>query len=119
MVPSILRHWFAKPKRQRQDLHVIVYTCAACPLCDHAIDLLRRYQAAYGFTMELQDVDASERLVCDYGNCVPVVVINGKVRFRGQVNEVLLQRLLEAREPDAPAREDLKASEPDAPAREG
>jgi glutaredoxin len=96
MVLSILRQWFAKPKRQRPDLHVIVYTRAACPLCDHAIELLHRYQAAYGFRMDVQDVDASEQLVCDYGNCVPVVTINGKVRFRGQVNEVLLRRVLEA-----------------------
>jgi glutaredoxin len=105
MVLSILRHWFANPKRQRPDLHVIVYTRAACPLCDHAIELLQRYQVAYGFAMEMKDVDASEQLVCDYGNCVPVVAINGKVRFRGQVNEVLLKRLLESSESDAPARE--------------
>ncbi len=45
---------------------------------------------------ETKDVDESEQLVCEFGNCVPVVAINGKVRFRGQVNEVLLRRLLEA-----------------------
>jgi hypothetical protein len=35
---------------------------------------------------------------------VPVVAVNGKVRFRGKVNPVLLNRLLEAesRPPEAP-----------------
>ena len=88
--------WWRKPKRRREDLHVIVYTRTSCPLCDHAFELLERYQREYGFTMETKDVDESEQLVCEYGNCVPVVAINGKVRFRGQVNEVLLRRLLEA-----------------------
>ena len=39
--------------------------------------------------------DAAE-LVALYGEQVPVVTVDGKVRFRGGVNRVLLQRLLEA-----------------------
>jgi hypothetical protein len=40
------------------------------------------------------DVDASPELRAKYDTCVPVVVMDGKERFRGQVNEVLLKRLL-------------------------
>lgn len=93
---AFLWRWLAAKKRQRPDLHVIIYTRAACPLCDHALELLQCYQRAYGFTIETKDVDQSEQLICDYGNCVPVVAVNGTVRFRGRVNEVLLRRLLEA-----------------------
>jgi hypothetical protein len=46
--------------------------------------------------METKDVDESEQLTCDFGNCVPVVAVNGKVRFRGHINEVLLRRILDA-----------------------
>jgi predicted thioredoxin/glutaredoxin len=32
--------------------------------------------------------------VAEYGLHVPVIAIDGKVRFKGQVNPVLLERLL-------------------------
>jgi len=96
MTLTFLWRWLSGSRRMRPDLHVLVYTRKSCPLCDHALELLQRYQVQYGFTIETKDVDESEQLVHDYGNCVPVVAINGKVRFRGQVNEVLLRRLLEA-----------------------
>ena len=40
------------------------------------------------------DVDADPALAKQYGECVPVVTIDGKVRFRGRVNAVLLERML-------------------------
>ena len=36
------------------------------------------------------------QLVSQFGNCVPVVIVNGKVRFRGHINQVLLTRILHA-----------------------
>jgi hypothetical protein len=42
------------------------------------------------------DVDSDPELVARHGDCVPVVTVNGKVRFRGAVNPVLLARLLTA-----------------------
>lgn len=42
------------------------------------------------------DIDSDGELVSRYGLQIPVVTVNGKVRFRGQVNLVLLQRLLDA-----------------------
>jgi glutaredoxin len=88
--------WLTRAKRQRSDLHFVVYTRAACPLCDHALEMLRVFQKEYGFTIETKNVDVSEDLVREFGNWVPVVAINGRVRFRGQVNAVLLRRLLQA-----------------------
>jgi hypothetical protein len=40
------------------------------------------------------DIDAEWELVRAYGECGPMVTIDGKVRFRGAVNRVLLERLL-------------------------
>jgi len=61
-------------------------------LCDDALAILRRN----GLTPRLVDIDAEESLRDRYDECVPVVEIDGKERFRGRVNEVLLARLLSA-----------------------
>lgn len=61
-----------------------------CPLCDEAYEILCRH----GLLPELIDIDQSIELQDQYTDCVPVVVIDGKPRFRGRVNEVLLKRLL-------------------------
>jgi glutaredoxin len=70
--------------------HVTVYTREGCHLCHDAIELLRRYD----IEPVLVDVDADAQLTAKFTECVPVVVIDGKQRFRGRVNEVLLRRLL-------------------------
>ena len=86
---------FRKPRR-RPELRVVMYTRAGCHLCDDAWALLQAAQREYGFALEAQDVDADPALAADHGLCVPVVAVDGKVRFRGRVNPVLLRRLLEA-----------------------
>ena len=45
----------------------------------------------------LYEIDASDpMLVEEIGPTVPVIAIDGKVRFRGEVNRVLFERLLAA-----------------------
>ena len=68
----------------------IVYTREGCHLCADAEAMLKRY----GLSPQLIDIDREPTLLDRYNDCVPVVLIDGKERFRGQVNEVLLQRLL-------------------------
>lgn len=69
---------------------VLLFTRNGCHLCEQAEALLVRY----GLSPQKLDVDASPELLEKYDTCVPVVVIDGKERFRGKVNEVLLKRLL-------------------------
>ena len=69
---------------------VKLYTRVNCHLCDDAYDVLTRN----GIMPESIDIDADPALVAKFTDCVPVVEIDGKVRFRGRVNEVLLKRLL-------------------------
>ncbi len=83
-------------RRTLTGVRVVVYTRQNCPLCDEAIEFLRREQSRLGFQLLLSDVDSSDSLREQHGNCVPVVEIDGKVRFRGHVNPVLWQRLLSA-----------------------
>jgi glutaredoxin len=70
-----------------------LYTRDGCHLCDEAHELLVRY----GLRPRLIDIDLTPSLREQFHDCVPVVLIDGKIRFRGRINEVLLQRLLARR----------------------
>jgi len=70
---------------------VILYTREGCHLCHQAQALLERH----GLRPQLVDIDDDPRLQREYGTIIPVVSIDGVVRFRGQVNEVLLKRLIQ------------------------
>jgi glutaredoxin len=73
---------------------VLLYTRAGCHLCDEALQILERY----GLVVRKIDIDVQSELKPLYDQCVPVVVIDGRERFRGRVDEVLLKRLLNRRE---------------------
>jgi glutaredoxin len=70
-----------------------LYTRAGCHLCDEAQALLARY----GLPPDLVDIDADPALRERFNHCVPVVFIDGRQRFRGRVNVVLLKRILAQR----------------------
>jgi hypothetical protein len=88
--------FFSRWKRRQRARSVVLYTREGCHLCDDAWTLLQRYQSQYGFPLNATDVDSDPSLALLHGDWVPVVSIDGKVRFRGRINEVLLKRLLEA-----------------------
>ena len=77
-------------------VQVVMYTRQGCHLCEQAWLLLEQARQRYEFGLSQVDVDGEPQLVEAYGDCVPVVMINGRVRFRGIVNPVLLRRLFEA-----------------------
>ena len=83
--------------RRRRNIPLIVrmFTRQGCHLCEIAWRDLQDAQARWDFHLESVDVDGDPELVKSYGACVPVVTVNDKVRFRGVVNPVLLQRLLQ------------------------
>jgi len=72
--------------------HCTLYTRRGCHLCEEALATLWRH----GLMPQLVDIDADPELRQRYNECVPVIAIDGKERFRGRVNEVLLARLLAA-----------------------
>ncbi|NOY41712.1 MAG: glutaredoxin family protein [Planctomycetes bacterium] len=71
-------------------MKTILYTRAGCHLCDIAEQTLREH----GLQPRLVDIDKDEALREQFDACVPVVEIDGKVRFRGHVDPTLLRRLL-------------------------
>jgi hypothetical protein len=95
MAFSFLRNWLARRRIPRLDsLHVVLYTRRDCHLCELAWEGLRKEQRHYRFQLTVVDVDADPKLVALYGSQVPVVTVDGKLRFRGTLNKVLLARLL-------------------------
>jgi glutaredoxin len=71
-------------------MQVVLYTRAGCHLCDEALSVLKRH----GLSPRLIDIDSDPDLRARYNECVPVIEVDGKERFRGRVNEMLLSRLL-------------------------
>lgn len=93
--PFRFRPWRA-PVTKLANLPIIVYTRRGCHLCEDAERLLQAEQRRYHFELALVNIDTDPLLASQYGDAVPVVTVNGKVRFRGGVNRVLLERLLVA-----------------------
>src|SRR5437016_2469348 len=88
------RFWRRRPRLV--GVRVVVYTRSACPLCDHAAAFLERQRRSLGFALEYVDIAGDAELTRRYGEWVPVVAVDGKVRFRGAVNPVLWARLVTA-----------------------
>jgi glutaredoxin len=101
-MPDILSDLFAKirvwlgrrPGTSLGHVQVLVYTRCGCHLCEAAWQILQEAQRQYRFALESIDVDSDPDLTARYGKDVPVVIIDGRPRFRGSVNNVLLKRLL-------------------------
>lgn len=97
MVLSRLLYAWLRPTRPALDhLRVTMYTRRGCHLCERAWQQLQAARQRYSFALAAVDVDDDLALAQEHGDWVPVVAVNGKVRFRGTLNPVLLTRLLEA-----------------------
>ena len=73
---------------------VVLYTRGGCHLCDDARSILGGYDDYLPQTLEI-DIDTDRGLIEQFGTTVPVIEIDGKIRFRGCVDETLLRRLIE------------------------
>jgi glutaredoxin len=81
-------------QHQEQQKHlrkVVLFTRHGCHLCEEAANTL----AEYGLLPTIVDIDRDPALLARFDMCVPVIEIDGRIRFRGRVNNVLLRRILE------------------------
>lgn len=69
---------------------VVLYTRQECCLCNEALACLRDH----GVEPTLIDIDLDATLRERFHECVPVVEIDGMIRFRGRVEPRLLRRLI-------------------------
>jgi glutaredoxin len=75
-------------------IDVVLYTRQGCHLCDEAQALLQEFEIS---TTQV-DIDADPALREQFDTCVPVVEIDGRIRFRGRVEPRLLRRIIRNRE---------------------
>jgi len=94
-MPSLLAR-LVRPRPKVDHLTFTVYSRKECCCCHSAVAVLEGYRRNHRFAVEVVDVDSDPDLAARYGTTVPVVALNGKVRFKGVVNPVLLERLLMA-----------------------
>ena len=67
-------------------------TRAGCHLCVTAAETLERVGGEAGLTPELVDVDADPELQAEYGDRVPVVLLDGREHSYFTVDVVRLRR---------------------------
>jgi glutaredoxin len=79
---------------RHQAIQVRLYTRQDCPLCVKAAKFLRSQERSWPLVLSTIEIESDPQLQEAYGNCVPVVLVNGKLRFRGQINSVLWKRLM-------------------------
>ena len=87
--------WWPWGKATRRPA-VVLYTREGCHLCHDVRALLEAERAGVDFELTVSDIDLDEEQKRLYDTEVPVVSIDGRVRFRGTVNPVLLRRTLRA-----------------------
>lgn len=78
--------------------HVVLYTRDNCPLCEEAHSLLNEY-AKYLPPIVVIDISKDDDLTKTHGTWIPVIEIDGRIRFRGRVSESLLRRMIRMASP--------------------
>jgi glutaredoxin len=72
---------------------VTLFTRAGCHLCDDALKIIQQC----GVDPRVIDIDSDRVLQERFNTCVPVVEVDGKIRFRGKVHPALFRRLIESK----------------------
>lgn len=81
--------WLRSWRTKSQPRQATLYTRAGCHLCDVAAETLRQA----GYTIHHVDIDEDPALRSRFDHEIPVVEIEGRIRFRGHVDPLLLKRL--------------------------
>jgi glutaredoxin len=68
-------------------LRVTLYTKTDCGLCVEAEDLLRRLQKRIHFELEFVNLETSDSASVDYGERVPVVLVDGREVAAAPIDE--------------------------------
>ena len=91
---SAAKKFWSPSKSGRRFRQIIVYSKENCPLCDDAVELLQDFARFYR-ELSVVDISQSPELFDVYKDSIPVVEIDGKIRFKGRIHPLLLKRLIE------------------------
>lgn len=73
---------------------VTLYSKPGCHLCADAREALERVQKGQPFELEEINIEDEPGLLADYGEQIPVVLLNGTFLFEYAVDEARLRQLL-------------------------
>lgn len=73
---------------------VTLYSKPGCHLCEDAREALERVQKLHPFELEEVNIQDDPALFADYGEQIPVVLLNGNFLFEYAVDEARLRQLL-------------------------
>ena len=68
----------------------VVYSADGCHLCEPAIEVVRR---VFGEDVEVVDITADQELERRYRETIPVIFVDGAMRFCFEVDEAELRAL--------------------------
>ena len=80
---------------------VTLYVNDGCHLCEEAAAVLNQYETWIPAATEIS-IQSNPGLFERFRTCVPVALFDGKIRFRGRINETLLRRLIDGTPPLPP-----------------
>lgn len=88
--------WPSRHRGRTGQVRVMLLTRVGCHLCDDALGVLRKLHSEFEFEMDEIDIDTDQhgQLRSQYGDLVPVIILDGRARLWGRINPVLLRRLL-------------------------
>lgn len=77
---------------------LVVYSRPGCCLCEDAQEVLAEYRAWLPPPVEV-NIEEDPELLVRFSESIPVIECDGRIRFKGVVNESLLRRLIEGTPP--------------------
>jgi hypothetical protein len=75
---------------------VLVVRSDTCPLCEEALKVLRGESMKLGLRIREHSISEDPELLSIYGNHIPVVYLEGRLRFFGHIDLALLRREVSA-----------------------
>jgi glutaredoxin len=107
--------WFHRRAAAKSDgplfQQVVMYSRPDCCLCDEALLMLDEFRDVLP-EVSVVDISDDAELEARHGDSIPVIEIDGRVRFRGIVNRELLTRLIAAERTRPSARQRTSDSAP-------
>jgi len=85
------------PPPARTDARVLYLTREGCHLCEVALPRVEQEARRAGTTVEVRDIDAEGELTADWNDHVPVVIVDGAVHARYEVDPAALRAALAPR----------------------
>jgi glutaredoxin len=71
---------------------VEIYSRPGCHLCDEAKETIERVRLRFGFDLRIIDIESRPELEQEYGEEIPVVMINGSKAFKYRVDQIEFEK---------------------------